>query len=252
MISAIVTMFRTTTHRRQTRIQPRFLKLPGALLAALVTLVTLPAHADLSAIGSKEAGAGLKEALIRGAEYAVGQLGKTDGFLGNDKVKIPLPEPLEKVAELGRMFGLNKQADELVVTMNHAAEAAVVEAKPLLVNAVKNMSVKDAYDILGGPPDAATQYFKKTTSDQLGKKFLPIVHKATTRASLTEKYNAFAGKAAKYKLLDEKDADLDGYVTRKALDGLFLMIAEQEKQIRNDPVGSGSKLLQKVFGAVGG
>lgn len=232
--------------------RPSFRAAVAALLAALAAaLLALPAHADLSALGSKEAGAGLKEALIRGAEYAVGQLGKADGFLGNSKVKIPLPEPLEKVADLGRMLGLNKQADELVVTMNRAAEAAVVEARPLLVNAVKNMSVKDAYDILGGPPDAATQYFRKTTSDQLTKKFLPIVHQATTRVSLSEKYDAFAGKAAKLKLLDEKDADLDGYVTRKALDGLFLMIAEQEKQIRDDPVGSGSKLLQKVFGAIG-
>ncbi|SMB24790.1 conserved exported protein of unknown function [Sterolibacterium denitrificans] len=224
----------------------------GALATLAVALLALPAQADLAAIGSKEAGAGLKEALVRGAEYAVAQLGKPDGFLGNSKVKIPLPEPLQKVESLGRMLGLSKQADELVVTMNHAAEAAVVEAKPLLVNAVKNMSVKDVYDILGGPPDAATRYFQKTTSDQLTEKFLPIVHQATTRVSLSEKYNAFAGKAAKLKLLDEKDADLDGYVTRKALDGLFLMIAEQEKQIREDPVGSGSKLLQKVFGAIGG
>ncbi|MBV2235132.1 MAG: DUF4197 domain-containing protein [Sterolibacterium sp.] len=225
------------------------------LLTALATglaLLALPAHADLSAITSKDASAGLKEALTKGAEFAVNQLGQQDGFLGNSKVKIPLPESLEKVASLGRMLGLNKQADELVLTMNRAAEAAVVEAKPLLVNAVKEMSVKDVYEVLGGPQDAATQYFRSHTSEQLTQKFLPIVHRATTRVSLTDKYNSFAGKAAKYKLMDEQDADLDSYVTRKALDGLFLMIAEQEKQIRTDPVGSGSKLLQKVFGAIGG
>lgn len=222
-----------------------------AVLCSAMSLFTLPAQANLSAIGSGEATTGLKEALIRGAEFAVGQLGKNDGFLANDQVRIPLPEPLEKAAKLGRMLGLNKQADELVVTMNRAAEAAVTEAKPLLVNAVKNMSVKDAYEILGGPENAATQYFQRTTNDQLTEKFLPIVHQATARASLADKYNAFAGKAAKYKLLDAQDADLDGYVTRKALDGLFLMIAEQEKQIRSDPLGSGSKLLQKVFGAIG-
>lgn len=233
----------------------RLRKLGLLLLTALsagFAMLALPAHADLSVITSKDAGAGLKEALTRGAEFAVAQLGRPDGFLGNDLVKIPLPEPLEKVASLGRMLGLNKQADELMVTMNRAAEAAVIEAKPLLVNAVRQMSVKDVYGILSGPQDAATQYFRSHTSAELAQKFLPIVHRATTQVSLTEKYNSFAGKAAKYKLLDQQDADLDGYVTRKALDGLYLMIAEQEKQIRHDPVGSGSQLLQKVFGAIGG
>lgn len=219
--------------------------------AALCLIHPLAARADLTALSNKEAGAGLREALTRGAEFAVAQLGKPDGFLGNPKVKIPLPESLQKVEKLGRTLGLGKQADELVDTMNRAAEAAVVEAKPLLVNAVKNMSVKDAKDILAGPPDAATQYFRRTTSEQLSQKFQPVVRKATARVQLADKYNAFAGKAAKLKLIDEKDANLDGYVTQKTMDGLFLMIAEQEKQIRDDPVGSGSKLLSRVFSAPG-
>ena len=233
-------------------------RLLGTVLlgAALSLGIALPqaARAELSglpALSNKDASSGLKEALVRSAEFAVSQLGKPNGFLGNPQVKIPLPESLQKAESLGRKFGLGKQADELVDTMNHAAEAAVVEAKPLLVNAVKNMSVKDAKDILGGPQDAATQYFRKTTSEQLSQKFLPIVKKATAKVQLADKYNAFAGKAAKFKLIDEKDANLDSYVTQKAMDGLFLMIAEQEKQIRQDPIGTGSNLLKKVFGALG-
>jgi len=146
---------------------------------------------------------------------------------------------------------MGKQADELVETMNRAAESAVVEARPILVNAVKSMSFADAKEILAGGDDAATQYFKRTTATPIGAKFLPIVKKATAKVQLADKYNQFAGKAAKMGLVDEKDANLDSYVTQKALDGLYLMIAEQEKAIRKDPVGSGSKLLQTVFGAIG-
>jgi hypothetical protein len=218
---------------------------------ALGMSVALPARADLSSLSGKDATSGLKEALTRGAEFAVAQLGKPDGFLGNAKVKIPLPQSLQKVEGMARKLGLAKQADELVDTMNRAAESAVVEAKPLLVDAVKKMSIKDAKGILGGPEDSATQYFRTATSAQLAQKFLPIVKKATVRVQLAEKYNAFAGKAAKLKLIDEKDADLDNYVTQKAIDGLFLMVAEQEKQIRQDPVGTGSNLLKKVFSVLG-
>lgn len=219
----------------------------GTLLLLVISAMSLPATAALS---NADAVSGLKEALVRGSEAAVGELGKKDGFLGNAKVRIPLPGSLEKAADMMKKFGMGKQAEELEETMNRAAEAAVVEAKPLLVNAVKQMSVKDAQGILTGGDDAATQYFKRTTSAPLTEKFLPIVKKSTAKVQLAEKYNQFAGKAAKFKLVDEKDANLDDYVTRKALDGLFLMIAEQEKTIRKDPVGTGSKLLEKVFGGL--
>jgi len=215
------------------------------ILAALV--ISMPAAAQVS---NADATSGLKEALTRGAEAAVSQLGTTNGFLGNDKVRIPLPGALEDAAEMMHKFGMGKQADQLVETMNRAAEAAVVEAKPLLVKAVKDMSVKDAQGILTGGDDAATQYFKRSTSEPLAQKFLPIVKKATAKVQLADKYNQFAGKAAKFKLIDSKDANLDDYVTRKALDGLYLIIAEQEKAIRKDPVGTGSKLIGKVFGGL--
>ncbi|MDE2585684.1 MAG: DUF4197 domain-containing protein [Betaproteobacteria bacterium] len=219
----------------------------GILLALVISIVHGSAGA---AVSNTDAVSGLKEALIRGSESAVGQLGKKDGFLGNAKVKIPLPGALEDAAKMMKKFGMGKQADELEETMNRAAEAAVVEAKPLLINAVKQMSVKDAQGVLTGGDDAATQYFKRTTSAPLTEKFLPIVKQATAKVQLADKYNQFAGKAAKLNLIDQKDANLDDYVTRKALDGLFLMIAEEEKAIRKDPVGTGSKLLGTVFGSL--
>ncbi len=221
------------------------------LLGLGLALAASGAQAQLAALSSKDTAAGLKEALTRGAEFAVAQLGKENGFLGNDKVKIPLPDSLQKIESMARKLGLAKQADELVVTMNRAAEAAVAEARPLLVDAVKKMSVTDAKNILTGPPDAATQYFRSATGAQLTQKFMPIVRKATAKVQLADKYNAYAGKAAKLRLIDARDADLDSYVTAKAIDGLFVMIAEQEQQIRQDPVGTGSKLLSKVFGALG-
>jgi len=203
----------------------------------------------LGDLSNRDASAGLKEALTKGAEAAVSQLGADDGFLGNEKLRIPLPASLQKAEGLLRGLGMGKQADELEVAMNHAAESAVREAKPVLVGAVKKMSVLDAKDILTGGDDAATQYFRRTTGEDLTAKFLPIVKSATAKVQLGEKYDRYAGKAAQLGLINAEDAELDRYVTRKALDGLFQVIGEQEREIRQDPLGQGSKLLQKVFGA---
>jgi len=224
------------------------------LAAAAVTMLMLaaPAHAaGLADISNKDAATGLKEALIKGSQAAVAALGRQDGFLRNERVRIPLPEGLQKVEGIMRGLGMGKYADELVNTMNRAAETAVVEAKPLLVNAVRNMSVQDAKAILTGGQDSATQYFKRTTSGPLAEKFLPVVARATQKVKLADKYNEFAGKGAKFGLVDARDADLNQYVTRKALDGLFLMIAEEEKKIRHDPLGAASGIVSKVFGAIG-
>jgi hypothetical protein len=204
-----------------------------------------------SGITNAEAGSGLSAAITRGAEFAVAELGRQNGFLGNAKVHIDLPDSLRKAESAARKLGFGRQADELIDAMNHAAEAAVVEATPILINSAKKMSFKDAKDILLGEQDAATQYFKRTNSGELTAKFLPVVTKATAKVELAQKYNDFASKAAKLGLIDDKDADLDAYVTRKALDGLFIMVAEQEKQIRADPIGTGSSILKKVFGSIG-
>ena len=135
--------------------------------------------------------------------------------------------------------------------MNRAAERAVPEAKTLLVSAVKNMSVQDAKGIVTGGDTAATEYFRKTTSDQLTRKFLPIVTKATAKVGLAEKYNKLAGKGVQLGLVDAKQAKIEDYVTQKTLDGLFFTIAEQEKAIRKDPVGSATGMAKKVFGLLG-
>lgn len=205
---------------------------------------------SLDDLSSKDATGGLKEALVQGVGKAVDSLGRTDGFLGNTQVRIPLPSGVEKASGMLRGLGMGKYADELETAMNRAAESAVTEAKPLLVTAVKNMSVEDARGILQGGDDAATQYFRRSTSEPLTQKFLPVVKKAMAKVRLAEKYDQFAGKAAKFGLVREQDTHLDQYVTRKALDGLYLMIAEEEKSIRADPVGAAGKLARKVFGAL--
>lgn len=220
------------------------------LLPLLASLLIGQAHAGLDAISNADAGSGVREALAKGAEFAVASLGKDNGFLANDKVKIPLPGYLQKVEGGLRMFGMGKQADQLVETMNHAAENAVAVAKPVLVESIRKMSVQDAKGILTGGEDSVTQYFKRTSTEQLTAKFMPIVKKETGKLQLADQYNKFAGKAASAGLIEQKDADIDSYVTQKAMDGLFLMIAEEEKKLRANPVGAGSDLLKKVFGAL--
>ncbi len=218
----------------------------------LLLLVALPVQAlDLASLTNKDATGGLKDALIQAAGSAVGKLGVTDGFLGNPKVKIPLPDTLKKAEKGMRMFGMGKQADELVTRMNRAAEAAVPEAKVLLVDAVKKMSVEDAKGILSGGDDAATQYFKRTTSEPLAKKFLPIVQEATAKVELAQQYNKFAEMGARFGVVKKDQANLEQYVTQKALDGLYTMMAEEEKAIRENPLGASTKLIKKVFGAIG-
>ena len=206
---------------------------------------------SLGDISNRDAVGGLKQALSQGATKAVEVLGKQDGFLGNPKVRIPLPDSLQKAEGMMRRFGMSKQADELVTSMNHAAESAVQEAKPLLLDAVKKMSVEDAKKILNGGDDAATLYFRDKTAAPLTQKFLPIVRQSTAKAQLTEKYDQFAGAGKRFRLVKEKDAKLEDYVARKALDGMYLMIAEEERAIRQDPAGAVGSLAKKVFGVLG-
>jgi hypothetical protein len=221
----------------------------GVLLAASVPAPASWA-AGIDAISQKDSVAGLKTALGQGAERAVSSLGAADGFLGNPKVRIPLPPALRKGEKAFKLLGLDDEAKELVTAMNRAAEAAVPEARTLLVDSVKQMSFDDARQILTGGDDAATQYFRRSSYDKLATRFLPIVKQTTDRSDLSKKYNEFAGQAAQLGVIDARDAKVEDYVTRKALDGLFTMIAEEERAIRKDPLGQSSKLLQSVFGAV--
>ena len=220
------------------------------LALALAFLLSGNAFAQLDRITKQDATAALKAALEKGSVAAAANLGKVDGFLGNPKVKIPMPESAQRAEQMLRRVGMGKYADELIVTMNRAAEQAVPEAKTIFVDSVKKMSVQDAKGILTGGDTAGTEYFRRTTRDQLHKRFLPIVEKATARVQLAQKYDQYAEKAAGVGLLKKEDADLDEYVTQKALDGLYLMVAEEEKKIRKDPVGTGSAIIKKVFGAI--
>jgi hypothetical protein len=220
--------------------------------AAAVAVLFLPliAAAGIEDITASDSVSALKTALKQGTTHAISTLGVTDGFLKNPKVRIPLPPTLAKAEGMLRMFGMGDQADALIVAMNRAAEAAVPEAKTLLVDAVKQMTVADARDILTGGDDAATQYFRKVSYDKLEQRFLPVVKGHTDQVALSQQYNKFVGQAATYGLVDAKDSNVEGYVTRKALDGLFTMIAEEERAIRKDPLGQSSKILEKVFGSI--
>jgi hypothetical protein len=205
---------------------------------------------SLGDLSQKDATGGLKDALTQGAQIAVTQLGKPGGFSNNPEVKIELPGKLGKVASKMKAFGMGAQVDQLETSMNQAAEAAVVQAQPILVDAVKNMSVTDAKGILSGGNDSATQYLNKSSREQIRTKFLPIVKQATDKVGLVQKYNAFAGQAATLGVVDTKSANVENYVTEQALDGLFQMIAKQEATIRQNPAAAATSLAKKVFGTL--
>ena len=219
----------------------------GLFSVAGLWAVAIRAQAEVTEV---DAASGIRAALQRGAEAAVGLLGKTDGFAGNPLVRIPLPGFLNELAKVAKYTGQQAKVDELITAMNRAAEAAVPEAKALLVNAVKSMSVSDAKRVLTGGDGSVTAFFAEKTRSALSTKFLPIVTKATEKVSLAEKYNALAGKASGMGLMKKDDANIQQYVTGKTLDGLYLMIGEEEKKIRQDPVGTGSAILKKVFGSL--
>ena len=208
------------------------------------------AAASLADLTNSDATSGLRQALSDGSIAAVSKLGVENGFFGNPKVKIPLPPSLQRVEGALRAVGMRKQADELVLTMNRAAEAAVPEAKQLLVDSVKKMSVQDAKGILTGGDTAATEYFKRTTQAELTKRFLPIVKQATDKVGLAHQYNSLASQGAALGLIKQDQASIEGYVTQKALDGLYYMIGEQEKAFRQNPLGASSDIVKKVFGAL--
>ena len=222
----------------------------GALILATYQQAKALSLGDLTGISNQDAGAGVKTALEKSAMAAVAILGKTDGFFGNEKVRIGLPGGLQDIAKLMKTLGQGKRIDELLLSINRAAEAAVPMGKDMLVGAVRAMTVSDAKGILTGGDTSVTTFFVDKTRAPLRIKFLPMVTKATENVGLANKYNEFAGKAAGFGLVKKEDANIQQYVTGKTLDGLYLIIGEQEKNIRQDPVGTGSAILKKVFGAI--
>ena len=221
-----------------------------SLLIILCALPAVPVSAQLDALSSKDAAGGLRAALSQGIGTAVAQLGANNGFLDDPKVAIPLPPALDKADRALRMVGMSGQADELRVTMNHAAEQAVAQAKPVFEQALRHMTLTDAKAILTGGDDAGTQYFRRTTSAQLSGRFRPIVAATTAKLKLASQYDEVAGRAAQFGLISSADANLDDYVTARALDGLFSRIADEERAIRKDPLGQANSLIRKAFGAL--
>ena len=232
----------------------------AAIFAALAPATTANAQLDKlleaakDAVGSSasasdgEIGGGLKDALAQGVESAVNRLGKTDGFLGDKAVRIPLPKSMQTVEKGLRIMGKGQVADDFIASMNRAAEQAVPEASSVLGDAIRAMTVKDAQAILSGPDDAATQYFRKVGGDKLFDRLLPIVRRSTDSAGVTSAYKGMLAKAGPAAQLVKSDAtDLDGYVTKGALDGLFKMIAAEEARIRTNPAARGAALMKKVF-----
>jgi hypothetical protein len=200
-----------------------------------------------------EIASGLKEALTKGVRFAVETLGRENGFLDDVRVRIPLPKSLQRLEKAFRVAGQGKAVDEFVESMNHAAEKAVPVAIDVFVDAIKQMTFDDARRILfSGEQDAATKFFRRTGEDKLRSKFRPIVEDFTSEVGVAQKYKDMIGKGGPVsKFLVGKEAtDIDGYVTQKALDGLFFMVAEEEKKIRKDPLGRTTSLLKKVFGMI--
>jgi len=227
-------------------------QIPVRRVAAVWTLFLAGAAlaSGLDALSSQDAASGLRAALSQGVSVAVAQLGKNGGFLNDPKVAIPLPHPLDKAESGLRMLGMGDKADELKATMNHAAEQAVAQAKPIFEQALHQMTLTDAKGILTGGDGAGTAYFRSKTSTALTAKFKPIVARETAKLGLAAKYDEYAGKASQLGLVSKEDANLNDYVTAKALDGLFSRVAEEEHQIRKDPMGQASSIIKKVFGAL--
>ena len=220
-------------------------------VGALVLLATTQARAlSLGDLSNADASSGVKAALEQGAMAAVGLLGQSGGFLNNPQVRIPLPGYLDNAAQLMKRFGQGKRIEELETSINRAAEAAVPMGKDLLVSAVRSMSMSDAKKILTGGDTSVTQFFSDKTRTPLGEKFLPVVTQATSQVGLAQQYNAFAGKAAGFGLVKKEDVRIEDYVTGKTLDGLFTVIGEEERKLRQNPAAAGSALLQKVFGSL--
>ena len=197
---------------------------------------------------TEEVAGGLKEALINGISKGAGKASALDGYFLNPKIKIPFPSEAKKVENTLRDIGLGNEVDKFIKTLNRGAEEAAKEAKPIFVSAIKSMTIEDAWGILKGEPDAATQYLKRTTSTQLTQKFQPIIHNALQKVNATKYYGDLVTRYNKIPLVKKVNPDLDAYATEKAIEGLFLLIAEEEANIRANPVARTTELLKKVFG----
>lgn len=192
---------------------------------------------------------GLKEALIKGINIGATQASAQDGYFKNPQIKLPFPPDVQKVEDKLRQIGLGSEVDKFVLTLNRGAEQAAKEAKPIFINAIRSMTVQDAWGILKGEDNAATQYLVRTTSSQLKAKFQPVITRALERTKATKYYGDIVTTYNKIPFVDKVNPDLESYATDKAIEGLFLLIAKEEKNIREDPIARTTELLKKVFAA---
>lgn len=225
--------------------------LPLCLLLAACTAQQIQQTLD-SVMGSDElttteVANGLKEALVKGISTGSASASKVNGYLGNPQIKIPFPPDVKKVEDKLRSIGLNKQVDQFIETLNRGAEEAAKEAKPIFVTAIRSMTIQDAWNILKGGDNAATQYLQRTTSEQLRGKFKPVIKRSLDKTSATKYYGDIINTYNKIPLVDDVDPDLENYATQKALDGLFFLIAKEELKIREDPLARTTDLLKRVF-----
>jgi hypothetical protein len=196
-----------------------------------------------------EVGEGLKEALIKGISNGSDLASQVDGYFKNPTIKIPFPPDVKKVEDRLRQIGLGGEVDKFVMTLNRGAEDAAKEAKPIFIAAIKQMTINDAWAILKGEPDAATQYLKRTTSSELKNKFMPVIQNSLDKVSATKYYGDIVNKYNSIPLVQKVNPDLNDYATDMAIQGLFTMIANEEKNIRQDPVARTTELLKRVFGS---
>jgi hypothetical protein len=196
-----------------------------------------------------EVAGGLKDALVKGVRESSKEAGEVNGFLNRPEIRIPFPEDVQKVETRLRQLGLGKEVDRFVESMNHGAEKAAAKAVPIFERAVRQMTVQDAWSILRGPDNAATIYLEDKTSDALFEAFQPVVRESLNQVNATKYYEDIITTYNKIPLVDKVDPDLDAYVTHKAMDGLFLLVAREEKKIRDNPVERTTELMKKVFRA---
>jgi hypothetical protein len=196
-----------------------------------------------------EVGEGLKEALIKGISTGSDLASKVDGYFKNPEIKIPFPPEVKKVEDKLRQIGLGNEVDRFIMTLNRGAEEAAKEAKPIFITAIKSMTIQDAWGILKGEDDAATQYLKRTTSQQLREKFKPVIQNALNKVNATKYYGDIVNRYNQIPFVQKVNPDLNEYATERAMEGLFTLIAKEEKNIRENPVARTTELLKKVFKA---
>ena len=199
-------------------------------------------------LSEKDAADGIREALIKGTGNGVKTVSKIDGYFKNPEIKIPFPPEEKEIESKLRAIGLGSKVDEVIESFNRAAEDAATEAEPIFVSPIKSMTIKDAVNIVRGDNDAATKYLKKTTSGQLKTKFQPKIKTSLDKVDATKQWATLINAYNKIPFVTKKNPNLAEYVTRKAIDGLFVMIAKEELNIRKDPMARTSELLKKVFG----